>query len=62
LNFQCCFLFILKLPFDSEHSPVFLDHERCWIFFVSIFLSLVHHSVIWVNKVSVTFLTFFEVH
>jgi hypothetical protein len=29
LNFQCCFLFILKLPFDSEHSPVFLDHERC---------------------------------
>ena len=29
LDFLSCLLFILILPFDSEHPPVFLNHECC---------------------------------
>ena len=46
LDFQSSFLFILKLPFHSEHSPVFLSDKSCSIFFVSKFLCLIYHCVV----------------
>lgn len=62
LDFQCSFLFILKLPFHSEHSPILLDYKGCCIFFISKFFSFIYHYVVRVNKVSMTLLTFFEVY
>lgn len=46
LDFLSSLLFILILPFDSEHPPVFLNYKSCTIFFVAIFLCLVDHSVV----------------
>ena len=62
LDFLSSLLFILILPLNSEHPPIFLDHKCCWIFLVSIFLCLIHHGVVLVYQISVTLLTFFEVH
>ena len=62
LDFLCSLLFILILPFNSKHSPVFLDHKSSCIFLVPVFLSLIDHGVVGVHKIPVTFLTLFEVH
>jgi len=46
LDFHGGFLFILKLPFDSEHPPILLSYKSSSIFFVSKFFGFVHHCVV----------------
>ena len=41
LNSKWCILLILELPFNLEHSPIFLNNNSSWVFFLSIFLNFI---------------------
>ena len=49
LYFQSCPLFIIKLPLDFEHPPIFLNYNSCRILFVSELLSFIQHFVVGIH-------------
>ena len=53
--------FVIMLPLDFEHSPIFLDDDCCCIFFVSKLFSFIHHWVVGVDYVTVSRLTLFKI-
>ena len=62
LNSKWCILLILELPFNLEHSPVFLNDYSCRVFFLSIFLNFIKHYEICVDHISMPCFSFFQVY
>jgi len=62
LNSKWCILLILELPFNLEHSPIFLNNKSSRIFFLPILLNFVKHYEICINHISVPSFSFFQVY
>ena len=48
--------FVVVLPLDLEHPPVFLDSKCLCVFLEAVLLGLVYHVVVGVDDVSLTVL------
>jgi len=53
--------FVIKVPFDFKHSPIFLNNNGCSIFFISEFFGLIHHVIVLVYEIAMSALPFFQV-
>ena len=61
LYFQSSSLLIIVIPFDSEHTPIFLHDNSSSVLFISIFFCFIYHCVISINKIPMSLLTLFDI-